>query len=1418
MNKKQILFGALLGLPALAMADVKFTIDPVTIAPGDKGDMARTVTVNVELSEGSNLSTFDMLIDLPTGLTMKGTDYVNTTTDYGWSLTRSRQTDSQYKFVGYQKNNNHLKPAEGGAAKKVVAFTFEVEAADDFNPKTAGDITLHDVTVADMTDPVNNPTLKVQDDASSANTVYGDVVGINKLVGKDFYNPLWFDYLDKDGNAATCGDPNGYDADTEYKGNFNLTPKHTYHLTLNLDNSEKYDGLNFLGGDKNVRSIEGVFHLPKGVKVKSMTRTGRTLIEDPDLGAVYEEKGERLQKFSILATSAPLKNVAEYGTAILEFELEADNDFDVQQADILVDNFVAGKFGSSLRYTMEQEFTFTIDNPNQVAKDQKDTEIGKQGDPAAADGSLWQQYAAQVEAVHEWVKNCIAVTEQEKKAEDALNALAQEVLNQYQAGTLGDWTDPDKLQEKAEAEIAAIKTVYLSTLEDARAYDAAALAAINAEEPEIPGNVRNYSAIVPIKNVDDEGKGTLKDAKDALKTAVDNAKTNGTLGDNLDAINGKSLDIFIAAVTGTDPKGQIELLKDAIAEANAKAEANNQAAEDTKKDYALPTNCAEDDGEIGTSKNGTWYTAQKALDKAVTDAETAGTQADPDIYKTQIDDLIDAALVVETKAVDNNDAAEQAITDNALPTNVSQDDTQKTWTTAKEALDKAVSDAEKAGTQAKTDIYKEAIAALAAALQTVKDKADANNQLITDAQAEQDYQDALENCKDAEGTPGNNVNIHANKEYTDAVEAFRTAENAMFDKQTTAASEGTQAQDDIYKAEIKDMLAKAKALNEKVVELKATAAANEKAVEDELAINPVYPAGTGKNDSYDDTYKSPVLEDLVQKYADAADKLSNAETESIKQGLLADNKYIDAEGNEVSLADLIKEVQDARQALQDEMDNQSDTAAKNYDNQETLAGELLKLVSDVYEAISADEEWQDAKNVTDAWDAVQQAYNDVLNQYGHMVEDHVAGDPTETETLNELIDKLTNEENGLIPAYEQEVADAKTALADVDEMTADVDDLKKSFTDTTDDEVLSELEKAKVANPAEVANPAGQLPTTQAQYEELVGILNGYANAVQDKVDEVKADFLAGNMTKDEVETWMNETLPTLKEAAKEFTANKLVEYLQTVQRGDVNGDGRWTSADYAKIRKMILDEDYPEVTVEVDEFGHLQGITIEKDAEGKVVNTEAVYTFASFDVNQDGDINVGDAQGALNYAYYGAMTKPGAGARSNSNVAESLTAEMVGNRIAVSLTNSREYSALQMDVVLPEGMTIEGQSVADRNDGFSIAASQLKNGATRIIVTANEAGKAFAGNEGEVLYIDVNGQGTVSFENIIFADVNAGTQKFQLASVTGGIATGIAAAKSENGMMETIYNMGGRLMNGLKKGINIIRRADGTTEKVIKK
>jgi hypothetical protein len=70
----------------------------------------------------------------------------------------------------------------------------------------------------------------------------------------------------------------------------------------------------------------------------------------------------------------------------------------------------------------------------------------------------------------------------------------------------------------------------------------------------------------------------------------------------------------------------------------------------------------------------------------------------------------------------------------------------------------------------------------------------------------------------------------------------------------------------------------------------------------------------------------------------------------------------------------------------------------------------------------------------------------------------------------------------------------------------------------------------------------------------------------------------------------------------------------------------------------------------------------------------------------------------------------------------------------------------------------------------------------------------------------------------VIFADVDAATKTFEIEAATVGETTGISTVKGEGSVMGAIYNLGGRMMNGLKKGINIIRNASGETQKVIKK
>jgi len=187
-----------------------------------------------------------------------------------------------------------------------------------------------------------------------------------------------------------------------------------------------------------------------------------------------------------------------------------------------------------------------------------------------------------------------------------------------------------------------------------------------------------------------------------------------------------------------------------------------------------------------------------------------------------------------------------------------------------------------------------------------------------------------------------------------------------------------------------------------------------------------------------------------------------------------------------------------------------------------------------------------------------------------------------------------------------------------------------------------------------------------------------------------------------------------------------------------------------------------------------------------------------------------------MNVAFYGKVNGEGA-AEARANAAESLVATMNGNRIAIALNNARQYCNMQLDLVMTEGMTVVGQELSARMGKHTVSGSDLGNGIYRIVITSSDIEGAIEGNEGDLLYINVEGQGNVEFQNVILADMAAGSHKFQIAGVAGGETTGIAAAK-QNGVMESIYNMGGRVMNGLKKGINIIRRADGTTQKVIKK
>ena len=236
------------------------------------------------------------------------------------------------------------------------------------------------------------------------------------------------------------------------------------------------------------------------------------------------------------------------------------------------------------------------------------------------------------------------------------------------------------------------------------------------------------------------------------------------------------------------------------------------------------------------------------------------------------------------------------------------------------------------------------------------------------------------------------------------------------------------------------------------------------------------------------------------------------------------------------------------------------------------------------------------------------------------------------------------------------------------------------------------------------------------------------------------------------------------------FRVTEVVEEVLTP--GDADGDGSVDVLDHAVIRNYILDNDVP------------------------------AYV-KKYDVNEDQDINVADLAAVVNIILGLPIgNDEAAGVRSTS--ADVLTLNNVGNgRYALQLQSGRTFTALQMDLVLPAGMTL----LSEESANHEVMTRSLSNGKTRILVYSMQ-NAAFDGTD--ILYFNVAGQGTITAENIFLSDANANSVRMTLGNATGINAIGM-------GSDATIYDLSGRQSETLRRGVNIVRKADGTTKKLLK-
>ena len=190
--------------------------------------------------------------------------------------------------------------------------------------------------------------------------------------------------------------------------------------------------------------------------------------------------------------------------------------------------------------------------------------------------------------------------------------------------------------------------------------------------------------------------------------------------------------------------------------------------------------------------------------------------------------------------------------------------------------------------------------------------------------------------------------------------------------------------------------------------------------------------------------------------------------------------------------------------------------------------------------------------------------------------------------------------------------------------------------------------------------------------------------------------------------------------------------------------------------------------------------------------NTPSNFQFKVADINGDNQINVLDvvaiAKIILNQAIAPAsnamntmgMNEPNALVINNVSIKAGET-----QKVAVMLNNIDDFTAFQMDLRLPQGISLINPRLTNRGTvSHTLNVSQGKNGVTRLISYSPTLAN-YKNNSGAIIEFELSadeqfkGNDVIRIDNIIFADKNSQGYKLNNVKATIGSISGVDAITS---------------------------------------
>ena len=310
----------------------------------------------------------------------------------------------------------------------------------------------------------------------------------------------------------------------------------------------------------------------------------------------------------------------------------------------------------------------------------------------------------------------------------------------------------------------------------------------------------------------------------------------------------------------------------------------------------------------------------------------------------------------------------------------------------------------------------------------------------------------------------------------------------------------------------------------------------------------------------------------------------------------------------------------------------------------------------------------------------------------------------------------------------------------------------------------------------------------------------------------------------------------------KPFTGNSGDDLFYITVKVADNAEGNYT----IQLKNTLLtntdfvDLAAPDVAANVNVKAYLLG---DANNSGTVSITDVVVTaqyvlelnpqpfvFEAADANVDGNITVADvsriAWMVLNPTLNAPLRAPALWNNVDRMSAEDITlAAGEIRRVSILLDNEMDYSAFQLDLNLPEGLTASNFQLTDRAGSHAFDVNTLHNGNIRALCYS-PALTIINGHEGALLTFDVTAVGNVNGDITVdgIELVTANCQSVKLDAFTIGVNNATSVNESITGKaiaQVEYFNLAGQRMEQPSAGVTLIvtTYTDGsrTTTKIIK-